>query len=511
MTFTQLIEKFSNEYNVTVVSHGADAELSDVAFLDCRSNSYLGNTLYFGYDRQVKSLTSLPPYCILARTDHNISTFPIGNYIVFTEESMLFSLFNDIKDLIQSTSSRGIFEELTGLADKTHSIDAVIDAAAIKLGNSLLFCDMNFKITASSSSIPILDPMWSEAIKEEHCSYEFINNIQKSKALRNASLTTAACDVTCPNSPYRKLMSKVFYNQTPVGFLLMIEGENPIIPSHFEMLCTISHVISYTIAYYTPSFFKENGIYHEFLHDMLAGISLNEIGIRLDKLHFPPRMQVLFILPTKYLGPQYLDNFTYKNLKIRIPGTCATYYKKGIVAVIPVKEGKEEEFELQTILKDFYQNEHIRIGISNPFTNIESLLSYFDQAYAALKLGQRLKSEEMVHYYQDFQFFDLLSDVRHPDKLGRYCHPALSILRQYDLKNSSELYKTLCVFIDKGCNIKLTSESLYIHRNSLVYRLNRITELCRLDFDDANTAFLLRLSFLIDRYNELNTSKDWNE
>ena len=98
--------------------------------------------------------------------------------------------------------------------------------------------------------------------------------------------------------------------------------------------------------------------------------------------------------------------------------------------------------------------------------------------------------------------------MSHP-LLRLFLPPALSSLRLYDHKNGSELYKTLCVFIDKGCNIKFTSESLYIHRNTLVYRLNRIIELCKLDFADVNTIFLLRLSFLIDRYNELNPSAEW--
>jgi DNA-binding PucR family transcriptional regulator len=67
------------------------------------------------------------------------------------------------------------------------------------------------------------------------------------------------------------------------------------------------------------------------------------------------------------------------------------------------------------------------------------------------------------------------------------------------------------VYIENKCNIKLTAGSLFIHRNSLVYRLDRIAEICGVDLSNVNTLFLLRLSFLIDRYNELNTSVEWGK
>ncbi|GMQ64207.1 PucR family transcriptional regulator [Vallitalea maricola] len=509
MTFTKLVDRMSEEYSIDILSKGEDLEIQDVALIDNKHENTIKSTLYFGYDKQLRNRVSVPSQCIIART--NCTTPPlstVGNVALVSEDS-LFTIFNDAKTLIETTRRKGIFEELTALADKTHNIDTVIDAASVMLGNSLLFCDMNFKIIASSTSIPVVDPLWKDNIKQGYCCYEFISQIKELKTIRNTSETTAAVEVTCTKSPYRKLSSKVFHNRIQIGFLLMIEGENNFLPSHFEMLSTISHVISYTIDYYTPDLFEGNSLFHDLLYDMLIGAPSKDIMPKLTKLHFPSKMLVLFIRPTRYLGRQYLKNFICKNLKARIPGTHVTYHKNGIVAVIPLKEDAETDQELLKILKDFSKKEHIRIGVSNSFTSIENFVSYYEQAYAALELGQKLKPEELVCRYLNYQVFDLFSEVKNPDRLGRFCHPALAILRQYDHKNSSQLYKTLCIFIDKGCSIKLASESLYIHRNSLVYRLNRITEICRIDLSDTHTLFLLRLSFLIDRYNELNSSIEW--
>ncbi|MDO9492195.1 helix-turn-helix domain-containing protein [Acetobacterium sp.] len=56
------------------------------------------------------------------------------------------------------------------------------------------------------------------------------------------------------------------------------------------------------------------------------------------------------------------------------------------------------------------------------------------------------------------------------------------------------------VYLDSGCSIKLTSEKLFVRRNSLAYRLDRIVEISHIDLDDAYIRFLIRMSYLIDCY-----------
>ncbi|BCJ92718.1 hypothetical protein acsn021_02870 [Anaerocolumna cellulosilytica] len=501
MTFTTLVEKISEEYPIDILSQGENLDIQNVALIDNKHDTTIRTTLYFGYDKQLINAGFVPSQCIIARTNTAALPIPANGNIALVTEDLLFSVFNDAKTLLETTH-KGTFEELTALADKTHNIDTVIDAASVRLGNSLLFCDMNFKIITASTSVPVLDPLWLENTKQGYCCYEFINAVKELKSIRNAAQTTAAIEVTCTKSPYRKLSSKVFHNQTQIGFLLMIEGENDFQPSHFEMLSTISHVISYTISYYTSDLFEKNSLYYKILYDMLIGAPAKDIMPRLAALKFPSNMQVLFIRPAIYPGQPFFKNFICKNLKLQIPGTHVTYHNNGIVAVIPSKDDTPMGFELLEFLKYFSKKEHLRIGISNSFSCMENFVTHYEQANAALELGHKLDSEELLYLYQAYQIYDLLSEVKNPDKLGRYCHPALTVLNQYDQENRSQLYKTLFVFIEKGCNIKLTSENLYIHRNSLVYRLNRITDLCCIDLSDINTLFLLRLSFLINRYNE---------
>ncbi|HEX3078600.1 MAG TPA: helix-turn-helix domain-containing protein [Lachnospiraceae bacterium] len=507
MTFREIVDRLSKDYNIELLSCPNTIDLQDVSLIDCRVNSPLKSTLYFGYDKQIKNLNSLPHHCILAKTSNTI--IEQGKNIAFVPEESLFTVFNDVKMMLKTSAGKGIFEELTAIADQTHNIDAVIDAAAVHLQNALIFCDRDFKIITSSTTYPVTDAIWTDNAKQGYCSYEFINEVKELESIKNASFTTASFEVSCPLSPHRKLSSKVFHNQTQVGFLLMLEGEKQILPSHFEMLSIISHVISYTIAFYLPNLFEGKSPYHEVLYDMLIGAPSKDISARLKELTFPNEMLVLFIRSTRYIGPSYMRDSIGKLFKERLPGTHNTYIDKGIVALIPFTDNDKNVTDLNQVCKDLSESQHLRIGISNSFRNIEYFGNYYAQAHAAFELGQKLNPEQLICHYSNYQIFDLFSETKHPESLGRFCHPALAILRQNDLDCHSELYKTLCIYIENGCSIKHTSEALFIHRNSLVYRLNRIVELCHLDFTNTNTLFLLRLSFLIDRYNGFNTITEW--
>ncbi|BCN32670.1 PucR family transcriptional regulator [Anaeromicropila herbilytica] len=504
MTFAKLIELLSKDYTLDIISSSEHLEIHDVALLDNKHEKNK-SILYFGYDKQLGDCELIPSQCILAHKDKLLdSSLPVEN-LAFVPEESLFSIFNEAKSIIETRRSKGIYKELTKLADQTKSIEAVIDAASVSLGCSLLFCDMHFKIIASSTTIPVIDPLWKDNIKQGYCSYEFIKEVKELEPIRHASMNTAAVEVTCNSSPYRKLSCKVFHNRIQIGFLLLIEGDNRFLPSHYEMLSTVSNIISYTISFHAKDLFEESTLYQQVLYDLLIGAPSDVIESKLSGIHFPTKMCVLLIRPTKYLGRQYLKDFTYRNLKKYIPGTHVTYHKSGMVAVIPVKGETQIETDLLNAIKKFSASESVRIGISNSFSNIENFINYYNQANVALELGQKLNPEENVFSYLNYQVFDLFSEIKNPDQLGRFCHPALAILRQQDCKNNTNLYETLYTYLEKGCSIKLAAENLYIHRNSLVYRLNRITELCSIDLENTNSNFLLRLSFLIDRYNKLNT------
>ncbi len=69
-------------------------------------------------------------------------------------------------------------------------------------------------------------------------------------------------------------------------------------------------------------------------------------------------------------------------------------------------------------------------------------------------------------------------------------------LVNYDRERGSGLVQTLTVYFETGTNASKTSERLYLHRNSLLYRLERIQELTGLDLRDHGSRLVIQLGLL---------------
>lgn len=148
--------------------------------------------------------------------------------------------------------------------------------------------------------------------------------------------------------------------------------------------------------------------------------------------------------------------------------------------------------------------EHLQIGVSNGFSQPSQFAAHYAQAEEALRYAQRLGWGGTLHEYQRCAFYALLSALPMGTRLGRFCHPALGRLRKYDHENGTELYQTLRVYTETGLNQRRTSELLFLHRNTLNYRMRRICEIGGIRFDDPEILFLLCILFKSDRFLEMN-------
>ena len=87
-----------------------------------------------------------------------------------------------------------------------------------------------------------------------------------------------------------------------------------------------------------------------------------------------------------------------------------------------------------------------------------------------------------------------LDTLRGDPEVYRSLEPLLRPLRQYDDARGADLMLTLRRFLDEGGNIAATADRLFLHRNSVIYRLGRIGELTGLDLRDREVRETLRMA-----------------
>ncbi len=137
------------------------------------------------------------------------------------------------------------------------------------------------------------------------------------------------------------------------------------------------------------------------------------------------------------------------------------------------------------------------LGVSRIVQGLEGLREGARQALGAWELGQKIAGCGGACYYEELGLYRLLADLRDRDSLDRFCEDVLGPLLRYDAANGTELVHTLEIFFRENSNVSQAAQALYVHRNTLTYRLDRIAEITGLDLNDAEARLCLQLALKI--------------
>ena len=141
-------------------------------------------------------------------------------------------------------------------------------------------------------------------------------------------------------------------------------------------------------------------------------------------------------------------------------------------------------------ISDRVASSSLALGISMPFYDLNKTALALKQALLALNAS----SEPGIRYCKDLALPYLLRTLRQNEMSVHLLHPALDILKRYDRENDSELFYTMYVYVQTGCNQTDTANTLHVHLNTLKYRLTRIRELTKVDFKDRENLLYIWLS-----------------
>lgn len=155
------------------------------------------------------------------------------------------------------------------------------------------------------------------------------------------------------------------------------------------------------------------------------------------------------------------------------------------------REGLAEE--MVHVLGEKLPGVAIRAGVSEELTDIRDLKSCAEHARQALELG---RAETPVICYDDMVVYQLFGRVL-PQELERM---AGRILGDLLLPENRDLLDTLMCYVSHDCNAKKTAHRLFLHVNSMHYRLDRIEALLGRDLRDREDLFDVMLALKIRGY-----------
>ena len=149
-----------------------------------------------------------------------------------------------------------------------------------------------------------------------------------------------------------------------------------------------------------------------------------------------------------------------------------------------------EESLIEQIAQHF-NRKSLALGVSMPVAGFDRVQSAYRQAMFALGTPPVAG----IRHCRDLALPFLIGTLQKEPVARDLLHPALGMLENYDVENGTDLLETLRVYVETGCNQSETAQKLYVHLNTLKYRLKRINEIAGVDFKDRDTLFHIELSF----------------
>jgi len=159
------------------------------------------------------------------------------------------------------------------------------------------------------------------------------------------------------------------------------------------------------------------------------------------------------------------------------------------------KDENELYEKLQHSLASIDPLRKISIGIGTSELNIYSVRQSFRDALDCIKLGRILKGSGNITQPCDIAGYSiLLGDKETTHILTQLYHPMIEKLEKSDQNFGTEFLKTLEKYLEFDKSLAATAKELYVHRNTLANRLERIVDISGLDLENREQLFGFRLA-----------------
>ncbi|WP_025715920.1 PucR family transcriptional regulator [Paenibacillus sp. 1-18] len=129
------------------------------------------------------------------------------------------------------------------------------------------------------------------------------------------------------------------------------------------------------------------------------------------------------------------------------------------------------------------------IGIGSA-KKLWELLQSYNEARRAITVSQRLYPDQRVCTYGDIEMHYMLGEAMDTEEFSNVFERKLGKLQQYDRSHGSDLLKTLFYYLESRGSLIDTANYLFIHRNSVKYRLERIRDMTDFDLNDPREQFI---------------------
>lgn len=314
------------------------------------------------------------------------------------------------------------------------------------------------------------------------------------------------------NREYNSFLLRVETDQNNHGFLFVVEYFRTLNQQDFLAIYQAITIIALEFKKERAVFEAEHRLGSDLLEDILFGGIEDPEGIkrRASFLNFnltqEKRVFVIRSSPSDPINPEsefYLDQLKFDILKNitsifkNYPGGILLSARRNrILAIINSDDPLILEQNLKKVtnkLDEVFQGKaEFFLGVGRAQSDLKELRISYKEALLCSKVSEHLNKK--ITFHDQLGVIELLFELRNSPALTRFKKRYLGPIQEYDKKNQGELLKTLQAYFNNNLNLLKTAKELYIHKNTVNYRLQKIHQITGLDLKNSEAQTALNLA-----------------
>lgn len=325
------------------------------------------------------------------------------------------------------------------------------------------------------------------------------------------------------------ILHTIYFNEVTYGYIIVLQADQPFSLIDYSLLDRASITIALEIVHQTEKDRIVNRLSRDFYRNILAGNKSLEDLQSQDIVFDYSIPYSVFIISIEFkmnesvdlMQQKFDEDFVLRNFlsyanQFRHPLYQDIHlFKQGKQLIGLVGEGTYEEPPEAVKRGEFFKKYinylrtfrtstiEIEIFVGSKQV-IEKLNTSFQQASKMIQFN--IKNETGLYFTENYHFeFFLYNHIENKEALN-FSYYNLQPLIEYDELNKGSLLESLDIYLQNHLNIAAASRILLIHRNTLLYRIDKIQTLLNMDLDDPTN--FLKLSLALKFINDLDDPND---
>ena len=279
-------------------------------------------------------------------------------------------------------------------------------------------------------------------------------------------------------------------------YAVFAEGDDEIARS----LC----VMAYVALNGAKTYYEEKHDKGTFVKNIITdNILLGDIYVRAKELHFASEAQRAVFLVRQVESADIAAVDVVQNLFSESPDDFVISINETDIAVIKTLteggDGKEIYRIAKSIEDALAQNLKIKvtIGIGTVVSHIRDLARAYKEAGVAIDVGKVFDTEKTIITYENLGIGRLIYQL--PTVMCEMFLQEVFKKNPIDALDQETLF-TINKFFENNLNVSETARKLFVHRNTLVYRLEKIKKLTGLDLREFDDAITFKVALMVKKY-----------